>query len=49
MKGNSAGFPKFNAQVPLPPSAKADPPLLPASAIGSETGIPGAERQREEL
>ena len=35
-EGNSAGFPQFNAQVPLPPSAKADPPLLPASAIGSE-------------
>ena len=35
-EGNSAGFPKFNAQVPLPPSAKADPPILPASAIGSE-------------
>ena len=34
--GQSAGFPKFNAQVPLPPSAKADPPILPASAIGSE-------------
>ena len=34
--GQSAGFPKFNAQVPLPPAAKADPPLLPASAIGSE-------------
>ena len=33
---NSAGFPQFNAQVPLPPSAKSDPPLLPASAIGSE-------------
>ena len=38
-KGNSAGFPQFNAQVPLPPSAKADPPLLPASAIGSEKGF----------
>ena len=34
--GQSAGFPKFNAQVPLPPAAKADPPILPASAIGSE-------------
>ena len=33
---NSAGFPQFNAQVPLPPSAKSDPPLLPASEIGSE-------------
>ena len=33
---HSAGFPKFNAQVPLPPTAKADPPVLPASAIGSE-------------
>ena len=38
-EGHSAGFPKFNAQVPLPPSAKADPPLLPASAIGSEKGF----------
>ena len=37
--GISAGFPQFNAQVPLPPPAKADPPLLPASAIGSEKGF----------
>ena len=34
--GQSAGFPKFNAQVPLPPAAKADPPILPASVIGNE-------------
>ena len=33
---NSAGFPKFNAQVPVPPPAKADPPVLPAAALGSE-------------
>ena len=33
---NSAGFPKFNAQVPVPPLAKADPPVLPAAALGSE-------------
>ena len=33
---HSAGFPKFNAQVPLPPNAKADPPVLPVSALGSE-------------
>ena len=33
---HSAGFPKFSAQVPLPPNAKADPPVLPASALGSE-------------
>ena len=38
-EGNSAGFPQFNAQVPLPPPAKADPPLLPAAAIGSEKGF----------
>ena len=45
--GQSAGFPKFNAQVPLPPSAKADPPILPASAIGSEKSVPRAERAKE--
>ena len=38
-EGNSAGFPQFNAQVPLPPPAKADPPMLPAAAIGSEKGF----------
>jgi len=33
----SAGFPQFNAQVPVPPpAAKADPPPLPAAALGSE-------------
>ena len=26
-------------RFPLPPSAKADPPILPASAIGSETAF----------
>ena len=35
-EGGSAGFPKFNAQVPIPPPAKADPPVLPAAALGSE-------------
>ena len=35
-EGNAAGFPKFNAQVPIPPPAKADPPVLPAAALGSE-------------
>jgi hypothetical protein len=35
-EGSSAGFLKFNAQVPIPPPAKADPPVLPASALGSE-------------
>ena len=35
-ESNSAGFPKFNAQVPIPPPAKADPPVLPAAALGSE-------------
>ena len=33
---NSAGFPKFSGQVPIPPPAKADPPALPAAALGSE-------------
>ena len=35
-EGGSAGFPRFNAQVPIPPPAKADPPVLPAAALGSE-------------
>ena len=48
-EGHSAGFPKFNAQVPLPPSAKADPPLLPASAIGSEKAFQEQKRQGQEL
>ena len=43
--GQSAGFPKFNAQVPLPPTAKADPPILPASAIGSEKAFQEQKRK----
>ena len=34
----SAGFPQFNVQVPVPFAGKADPPPLPAAAIGSEKG-----------
>ena len=46
-EGNAAGFPKFNAQVPIPPPAKADPPVLPAAALGSEQSYNEQKGQRQ--
>ena len=46
----SAGFPQFNAQVPVPPpAAKADPPLLPVAALGSEKAYNEIKGKNKEL